>query len=196
MRHLRRSAPLGLCLATLAAANAPAKAQQDVTSSEVTAGDVAMTPLEDINLAQDPIPPILLKARKAPYASDEITTCDTILRELGNLDAVLGEDFDTTAAEERDLSAEKVAQGVVRWLIPFRGVIREVSGASKAEFEFRQAIIAGLVRRAYLKGRGQAQFCPYPARPATPEVLAAIRAARAQAEAPNEPATDTGEEAY
>lgn len=179
---------LRICAASLAAGAAsavPVHAQEDVTDRSVGVRDVAMSPLEDMNLSQDPIPPILIKARAAPYADDGLQSCAAVLQELGNLDAVLGEDYDTSGIEKRGLSAGRVALGIVNWLIPFRGVIREVSGASKNEFEFREAIVAGLVRRGYLKGMGQAMFCPYPARPATPEVHAAIE--RSAAEEP--PAT-------
>lgn len=84
------------------------------------------------------------------------------------LNAVLGEDYDTAQATERELTPEAVAQKVVAYFIPFRGVIREVSGANRHEWEFRQAISAGLMRRAYLKGRGEQMGCPYPARPRPP----------------------------
>ena len=79
--------------------------------------------------------------------------------------AVLGEDYDTAVLPERELSPERVAQQIVAYFIPFRGVIREVSGANRHEYEFRQAISAGLMRRAYLKGRGEQMGCAYPARP-------------------------------
>ena len=40
------------------------------------------------------------------------------------------------------------------------------------------ALYAGSVRRAFLKGVGQQRGCAYPARSATPEVIAALAAQR------------------
>ena len=140
-----------------------------VTGNNPTAVDVALTPVEDLNLRKDPIPPILLQARAGgPYATDNTASCLSIAQEMSMLNAVLGEDYDTVQATGRELTPEAVAQKVIAYFIPFRSVIREVSGANKHEWEFRQAISAGLMRRAYLKGRGEQMGCPYPARPYPP----------------------------
>ena len=57
-----------LALALLVGATAaPAFAQTAVAPSNVTAGDVATTPLSDLNLKKEEIPPILLAAREATY---------------------------------------------------------------------------------------------------------------------------------
>ncbi|WAT18157.1 hypothetical protein OZN62_00845 [Aurantiacibacter sp. MUD11] len=166
----RRLAPL-LALPLLVFA-APAQAQEDVTDTSVDAADVALTPLSDLNLARDPIPPILLWAQENPYANPGAADCEAIRVAIGDLDAVLGDDVDTETPEQRKLTAGGVAQSVVGMLIPFRGIIREISGANNHEYEFRQAIVAGLMRRAYLKGLGEERGCPYPARPMPAEMLA------------------------
>lgn len=143
----------------------PAIAQDNVRDRDPDAADVALTPLTDLNLTGDLIPPALWQARIDPYASEGIADCGDILSRLGDLDAVLGDDVDATPVSQRDLTAGGVAQGVVGMLIPFRGIIREVSGANDREHEFQQAIVAGMMRRAYLKGLGEARGCEYPARP-------------------------------
>src|SRR5690606_3851558 len=74
--------------------------------------------------------------------------------------------FDTATPEERDMSAEKIAKQIVGSLIPFRGIIREITGANRHAYDFSQAIVAGLSRRAYLKGLGHEMNCDYPLRPA------------------------------
>lgn len=163
-------AAMSLCAAT--AFSHPAHAQQDVTDRDPDAIDVALTPLSDLNLSRDPIPVVLQQARANPYADEGYSTCAALRSEIGDLDAVLGDDFDTAPPEERKLTPEGVAQRVVGFFIPFRGIIREVSGANEHEYDFREAIAAGLMRRAYLKGLGQAMDCPYPARPATAAVMA------------------------
>lgn len=118
--------------------------------------------VDKLDLGRDPIPPILIQARKSPYALTNTGTCERIAQEMALLSAVLGEDYDTATARERP--GENAGE-VLATLIPFRGVFREVSGASRHEWEFRESISAGLMRRAYLKGRGEQMGCAYPARP-------------------------------
>ena len=123
-----------------------------------------LTPVsvDKLDLGSDPIPPILIQARKSPYALTNTGSCERIAQEMGLLNAVLGEDYDTATARERP--GENAGE-VLATLIPFRGVFREVSGASRHEWEFRESISAGLMRRAYLKGRGEQMGCAYPSRP-------------------------------
>ncbi|TIX50234.1 hypothetical protein [Alteraurantiacibacter aquimixticola] len=162
----------------MALAPLPVLAQEDVTDTTPSVMDVAMTPLSDLNLAKDPIPQVLLTARAAPYAGEGLNSCTAIRSEIGNLDAVLGDDFDTASPDEREFTPTGVAQRVVGMFIPFRGIIREISGANSHEYQFREAIAAGLMRRAYLKGKGQEMGCPYPASPAPPELVARLNAMR------------------
>lgn len=161
----------GSAMVLVVAMSAPLAAQDNVRDRNPDAADVALTPLSDLNLARDPIPRVLWEARLDPYTNDALVSCAAIRTQVANLDAVLGDDVDATPVAERDLTAAGVAQGVVGMLIPFRGIIREVSGANDQEFEFRQAIVAGMMRRAYLKGLGEARDCEYPARP-MPEAMA------------------------
>ena len=62
--------------------------------------------------------------------------------------------------------------GVVRHtaegLIPFRGWVRKLSGAERYSKQVLDAITAGIIRRAYLKGLGQAKGCTAPAAPLPP----------------------------
>ena len=151
---------------------APALAQDD--DSEVVRDrapgmrDVAMTPLADLNLSKDEIPDALQDAALAPYANEKLVDCAAIELEVARLQAVLGPDVETDPGRG-GLKVGKVAQSVVGSFIPFRGIIREVSGAAGNEREFRAAIYAGAVRRGYLKGLGQERGCDWPARPATTE---------------------------
>ncbi|QZH74951.1 MAG: hypothetical protein JY451_15120 [Erythrobacter sp.] len=165
-----------LAAAGLALTATPAMAQDDVSDREPDLIDAAMTPLTDLNLARDPIPAVLIAARSDPYANRGMADCAAILSGIGDLDAVLGDDYDTRVARERRLTPGGVAQRAVGMFIPFRGIIRELSGANNHEFEFREAIVAGQMRRAYLKGLGEARGCPYPARPATPDMVARLDA--------------------
>ena len=66
--------------------------------------------------------------------------------------------------------------------IPFRGLIREISGANEQERKLQLAIYAGSTRRSFLKGVGYQRGCPWPARPATPAMLAEIASRNAAKE--------------
>jgi hypothetical protein len=174
----------------------PAAAQNgNVRDDSVTARDFAMTPLQDLNLRRDEIPAVLLKAAEGPYANPGLNRCSQIRSEIADLDAVLGDDFDTSAPEERKMTPGKLALGLVSGLMPYRGIIRHLTGASNHEYNFKQAISAGLMRRAYLKGLGEAKDCAYPARPMPAALLAAMAERAAPQRAPNpEPVERTGGE--
>lgn len=153
----------------------PAIAQEPekpLAEREVSATDVAATPVTDLNLKKDEIPALLAQAQLRPYTLAGLNRCPQIAAEIGEFDALLGDDIDLPQGETRRTSPGRVAQSVVGSLIPFRGVIREVSGANKHERMLQAAIQAGIARRAFLKGVGQSRGCRYPARSATPEVFA------------------------
>ena len=162
--------------ASAALVAAPAHAQQGQHTNQPTIREVALTPLTDLNLNQDEIPPLLLAAREQPYAHSGVATCPDILRQVADLDTILGDDYDTLPPQDDGISVTNLAQRVLGSFIPFRGIIRELSGANERQRDFREAISAGMMRRAYLKGRGEALGCAYPASPATPEVIARLRA--------------------
>ena len=165
------------CAALLAVpAQAQAPSQEGQHTNQPSIREVALTPLTDLNLSQDDIPPLLIAARERPYANSGVATCPDILRQVADLDAILGDDYDTLAPDADGISVTNIAQRVVGSFIPFRGIIRELSGANERQRDFREAISAGMMRRAYLKGRGEALGCPYPASPATPEMIARLNA--------------------
>ncbi len=137
-----------------------------VTGDSVSARDVAATPIQDLNLDSEDIPPLLLEAQQDPYGTKGLRTCRQYASAIGELDNFLGADFDIIEVEQRKLSVGGVAQSVVGSFIPFRGIIREISGANKHEEEMQDAILAGMMRRAFLKGMGLKLGCAYPARPA------------------------------
>jgi hypothetical protein len=172
---------------TLVLAGSPAFAQDEdeqrpVTNREVGYREVATTPLKDLNLRKDPIPEVLLRAVDAPYGTDGLNRCSDYVAAVDELDAVLGLDFDIASPEDRRISVGRVAQSVVGSFIPFRGVVREVSGAAKHERDFQEAILHGMMRRAFLKGMGLKLGCNYPARPADDATRARIQEEIAEAE--------------
>lgn len=136
-----------------------------VTRAAPSAEDVATTPLSDLNLRKSKIPAILLQAQRAPYSLSGMSRCPSLQREVGQLNAVLGEDVDAARRKGKAVIPGKVAQDLVGGLIPFRGLVREISGANANNRELQQAIYAGFARRAFLKGVGLQKGCRYPARP-------------------------------
>lgn len=164
-------------------AGSGASAQTVVAPSNVTAGDVVATPLENLNIKKDEIPPILIAAREDTYGVSGMRTCRAIGAEVSRLDAVLGPDIDVmtdkTRGEKRGNAMGQVAKSVINSFIPFGGVLREVTGAAGRERQWQVALYAGASRRAFLKGYGQARGCRYPARAATAAQIAALQAGAA-----------------
>lgn len=154
-----------LIAASLAALLGAAPALAQVRDADPDAEDVARTPLEDFNIDSDDLPEVLIEAAQDPYASDDLPTCNAIVAQIARLDQVLGNDFDLARDEDGGISTGRVAQSVVGSFIPFRGLVREVSGANDRRRQFNLAVTAGMVRRGFLKGLGQQRGCNYPARP-------------------------------
>lgn len=141
-------------------------------------GDAFTAPLEDLNLKRQTIPAILTKAISKPYDLTGLDSCEAIASEVAQLDILLGADFDEppppangdeTLTDKGQRMANHAAVGAVRSasrsIIPFRGLVRKMTGAEAHEKEVDTAIQAGKVRRAYLKGVGMNKNCAPPAAP-------------------------------
>ncbi|MGJ8559528.1 MAG: hypothetical protein ACSHX3_04755 [Litorimonas sp.] len=119
-----------------------------------------MSPVNDIGFDNIEIPDYL-GTMTDPYAKVP-STCQSLRTEVVKLDGLLGDDVDVPEeiAEKREqtaLNATSSTLGSV--LIPFRGVVRALSGAAANERDAREAYERGLVRRAYLKGMAQQMDC-------------------------------------
>ena len=167
------SSSKALAAAVLLTLSGGAWAQDDenVRDREPDMGDVATTPISDLNLAKDDIPEVLLVAAQDPYAPAASSGCEGIKLAIADLDRVLGPDFDLADERGDRLSEGRIAQSLIGSFIPFRSIIREVSGAADHQRQFQAAIMAGMMRRSFLKGLGQASGCPYPARPAFTRIM-------------------------
>ena len=184
MRAIALVLAAALATAPAGAKTPPAEPEKPITQKDVTPVEVVATPVTDLNLRKGEIPQVLLDAQFNPYATSGMTSCNRIASAVTALDTVLGDDLDITADSNVKPQAGRVAQSVVASFIPFRGVIREISGASAQQRKVNEAILAGSARRGFLKGLGMQRGCHYPAHPATPEIaarrLAQIAAAAAQ----------------
>jgi hypothetical protein len=155
-------------------AQAPDKDQtpdKPVTNQDVGAKEVVETPVTDLNIKKEHIPLVLVAAEQHPYTLSGASSCQRLAAAIGELNAVLGDDVDLPHSEAKRTSAGRVAQSVAGSFIPFRSVIREVSGANAHDRELQAAILAGVARRSFLKGIGQSKGCRYPARSASLAVV-------------------------
>lgn len=128
------------------------------------ARDAALQPLSDINVTRPEIPERLVALRDNPYRFPPSEGCSDLVAEIADLDVMLGPDFDADSEDSlnkkrRDRAigiAGKVGAGM---LIPFRGVVREISGSASQERSYRAAMIAGIARRSYLRGIARERGC-------------------------------------
>lgn len=151
-----------ILLFSLALLATPALAQQDSGKFEDRAEDVVSQPLRDVGVVSDKIPDILIQAQQAPYSRAGLSTCAHYRTAITDLDAVLGPDVDVVDAKGRPVAgrlAEAGAKSVVGSLIPFRGLVREVTGAASTDRRIADAYVAGAARRAFLKGYATGRRC-------------------------------------
>lgn len=147
----------------------PAQAQDDgVTAEEIgeTAGTAVLTPLSDLNIRRDDIPPALANLR-SPYEPVRPRTCSNIRNQIAALTEAIGPDADVQQGENDD-TLERVGEtagSIIGGIIPLRGVVREVTGAAARDRLLLELHIRGVARRAYLKGLGQILGCRPPGAP-------------------------------
>lgn len=124
-------------------------------------GDIVTAPLQDANIKTKRIPEVLELARGRPYETSGLRNCAAINRNIAALTEVLGADFDTPEDRRpnRGRQAASVGKAVVQSFIPFRGVIREVTGAASAQREWDAAVDAGIARRGFLRGVARMRGC-------------------------------------
>ena len=126
------------------------------------AGRIATQPGRDVGLDKQEIPEVLQRAVEYPYAKPSGRTCKALNTDLAGLNAVLGDDFVVGREANEDRTgkiAEAVGKTVINSLIPFRGLVREISGAAPAERRLQGAVSAGIARRGYLRGLASARGC-------------------------------------
>lgn len=168
---MRPILPLPLALFAAAPLAAQDAQQEPGTVQRVgeSVGEIALTPLSDLNLRGETVPEILARI-ESPYQPIENRTCSGIAAEIAGLDEALGEDIDVVRAdaEDRDIlgRVESGASSIVGGLVlPFRGIVREISGAEDRERRLLEYHSRGIARRAYLKGVGATLGCAPPAAP-------------------------------
>lgn len=115
------------------------------------------------------VPAKLLAIQGDPYSLAGLGKCAAIIKEVNELNDVLGPDVndqvDKNLAKKREETAGRVAGTVAGSVIPLRGLIGEVTGANAERRRYALAVYAGTVRRGFLKGVGVERGCKAPARP-------------------------------
>lgn len=150
-----------------APAAAPATTTTTTTVSRTTqiregAVDIASQPARDIGASKVEIPPVLVKASQDPYGLAGLKSCKQIGGAIGDLTQVLGPDFQRGASYKENRAAKLAEAGgktVVNSFIPFRGLVREVTGAAPADRRHQAAVEIGYARRGFLRGVYLARSC-------------------------------------
>jgi len=117
--------------------------------------EIGSQPARDVGVMKRQIPPILVKAKQDPYSLQGLKSCKQLAGEISSLNAVLGADY-VPGAETKENKAGKLAEAggktVINSIIPFRGLVREVTGAAPADRRMKAAFEAGYARRGFLRG--------------------------------------------
>ena len=151
---------------TLTLLAAPVAAQEEILKDPMVK-DVGNTVTEPFDGKE--IPAKLAAIQDNPYALDGMAKCAAIQQEIRDLDAVLGPDVnelvEKSLAEKREATAGRLIGSAGKSLIPFSGIVGEVSGANAERRRYALAVQAGTARRGFLKGVGLSRGCKAPARP-------------------------------
>jgi hypothetical protein len=159
MMKMIGTATLFLALAVPALAQEKPEKKDDTLNK---AGQIATQPVRDIGLDKDKIPEVLQRAVEYPYVPPASRTCKALNADMTELNGALGADFVADRQENENRTgkiAEAVGKTIVNTLIPFRGLVREVSGAAPAERRLEAAVAAGIARRGYLRGMAVEKGC-------------------------------------
>jgi hypothetical protein len=133
-----------------------------MTETRKKSVEIGSQPARDVGLMKRQIPPILVEAQDDPYSVKGLKTCKQLAAEVVELNAVLGPDY-TVGNEVKENKAGKLAEAggktVINTIIPFRGLVRELTGAAPADRRLNAALDAGYARRGFLRGVHAKQGC-------------------------------------
>ena len=133
------------------------------------ASEAAVQPFRDFGIVRRKIPAALARIGD-PYAPPTGQSCEWIHYEIHQLDAALQGDVEAAAGHDDSSMASKsgniaregateAVRGVGAMLVPQRGLVRMLTGASKADRLYAEAEQRGMVRRGYLRGLADSKKC-------------------------------------
>lgn len=150
---------LGLMMLAAAAQAEPADGTRDTLKR---GGEIITQPVKDVGAEKIKVPPVLERAQDNPYDLDGLRTCAQIRRETDALTEALGPDF-AVGRDKPENKAGRLAEAggrtIVNAIIPFRGLVREITGAAPAQRRLNAAIDAGFARRGFLRGVALTRRC-------------------------------------
>lgn len=131
-------------------------------------GSAVAAPLKDLGIVR-PEAPKQLSDIQYPYDQARLENgCPQIRYEIDALEKLLGAETylaqpgKSTAEVAKEAAGGAVvgaAENATTSFIPFRGVVRGVTGANAREAEIDRAVLMGLMRRSFLRGYGLASEC-------------------------------------
>jgi hypothetical protein len=140
-------------------------------SDDSRLGNAVQQPLRDMSWMREDPPEILKQAALDPYRLAEGASCVDLFSEIGVLDLLLGPDVDAYDVSQKSgvNAGGRVVDAVAGYIaLPFRGAFRWLSGADQRDKVLADAILSGVVRRAFLKGVAYRAGCA-PVNNAPPE---------------------------
>lgn len=136
--------------------------REKIVETGKKAGEIASQPVRDVGAQKIDVPIPIQQAAAAPYSLAGLRTCAQLNTAIFELNDVLGPDYDgavTTHENKAGKLAEAGGKTIVNTIIPFRGLVREISGAAPAERRLNADIRAAFARRGFLRGVATARRC-------------------------------------
>ncbi|TAJ73421.1 MAG: hypothetical protein EPO51_05315 [Phenylobacterium sp.] len=126
------------------------------------AQEIVSQPARDLGMSRSDIPPVLVAATEDPYSVRGVGTCRQLAAAITELNGALGPDF-VVGRDANENRTEKIVEAggrtIVNSVIPFRSLVREITGAAPAKRALDAAVDAGLARRGFLRGLHRKQGC-------------------------------------
>lgn len=162
LRHMQSKHLLAPLLVVALGLTACASTESTTTKRKPDAfGDAVSQPFRDLSLVRRLALPVLTRAAVAPYSLENLNDCPALKTEIAALDAALGPDLDAPDTKERSAVDELFSDAVGNAVeLPYRGIIRKITGAEKRDRRIAKTVVAGLARRSFLKGVYLKSDCP------------------------------------
>lgn len=146
-----------------AASAAPANAShsKEESTAELSA-EIATQPVRDLGVAKTKTPAVLAQAAENPYTLDATANCGQVAAAIARLSEHLGPDYTLGVVKDENRAgklAEAGGKTIINTIIPFRGLVREMTGAAAAQRRLSDAVDAGYARRGFLRGIQTAKGC-------------------------------------